>query len=153
MCSKPSCLGEPWCSEWGCCDCPGPSSPKKSRLEDSNPVRAKQDWFKAPHSPTTMAKICQGYMPQNTAKSTSWGLRVFRAWRDHRNKSVAEQCPADLLEVPTVEHLNYWLSHFVVEARREDGQPYPPGSINNILSGLYRYSKSCAPTGVECPNF
>ena len=100
-----------------------------------------------------MAKICQGYVPKNTAKCNGWALRVFKSWRDERNKSVEEQCPDDLLESPVVDRLNYWLSRFVVEVRREDGQPYPPATINNLLAGLYRFSKSCSPTGAQCPNF
>ena len=44
-----------------------------------------------------------------------------------------------------MEHLNYWLSRFVVEVRREDRKPYPPASITNILAGLYRYSQSRLP--------
>ena len=49
--------------------------------------------------------------------------------------------------------LNRWLSRFVVECRREDGKPYPPSSITNILAGLYRYSKGCADDPGSCPNF
>ena len=57
---------------------------------------------------------------------TSWAVRVFQSWREQRNKHVTEQCPEKLLEEPTVELLNYWLSHFVTEVRREDIKPYPP---------------------------
>lgn len=118
---------------------------KKIRTEGtSKAVRAKGWRFKAPHSPTTMAKICWEYVPQNTAKSTTWALQVFQAWRDQHNKNVAEQCPENLLEAPTVDRLNYWLSRFVVEAHRKDGKPYPPGSINNILARLCHYSVLCS---------
>ena len=85
-----------------------------------------------------MGKICQGYVLSNTRKSTSWAVRVFQSWREQRNKHVTEQCPEKLLEKPTVELLNYWLSRFVVEVCCEDEKPYPPASINNILAGLYR---------------
>ena len=62
-------------------------------------------------------------------------------------------CPADLLGSPTVDSLNFWLSRFVVEARRADGKQYPASTINNILAGLYRHAKAEAPTGVVVPNF
>ena len=78
---------------------------------------------------------------------------MFKSWREERNKCVSEQCPENLVTEPTAEYLNYWLSRFVVEIRREDGKPYAPASINNILSALYCFSKSCVPTGVVCPNF
>lgn len=54
---------------------------------------------------------------------------------------------------PTAKQLNYWLSRFVVEVRHEYSKPYPPASINQILSGLYQFSKSSCPTGTFCPNF
>ena len=87
-----------------------------------------------------MTKICEGFIPKNTAKATTWALRVFFAWRNERNRSVDEQCPENLLEEPVVESLNYWLSRFVVEARRDDGKPYPATSLKNILAGLYRHA-------------
>ena len=62
-------------------------------------------------------------------------------------------CPADLLESPTIDSLNFWLSCFVIEARRADGKQYPASTINNILAGLYRNAKAEATTGVVVPNF
>lgn len=38
---------------------------------------------------------------------------------------------------------------FVIEARREDRKPYPPCTIQNIMAGLYRYTKYKAPTGAS----
>ena len=29
----------------------------------------------------------------------------------------------------SVDELNFWLSRFVVECRRDDGKPYPPNSL------------------------
>ena len=100
-----------------------------------------------------MAKICRGYVPSNTSKATNWALRVFMLWRDERNKQSSERCPVNLLTDPAAERVNYWLSRFVVEVRREDGKPYPPALINLILAGLYRFSKSSCPAGTVCPNF
>ena len=156
MCSNISCLGDPWCSQWSCCDSdPSPAAkkePKKRRLEDQAD-QPPQKRFSAPLSPGSMEKVCRGYVPANTSKITSWSVRVFNSWREERNKRSLEQCPENLLREPNAELLNFWLSRFVVEVRREDGKPYPPATINGILSGLYRFSKFCVPTGVVCPNF
>ena len=86
--------------------------------------------FPAPISPGSMEKVCQGYVPVNTSKSTNWSLRVFNAWREERNKCSLEQCPDNLLKEPNSECWNYWLSRFVIGARRADGKPYPPATIN-----------------------
>ena len=148
MCSHPFCLGEPWCSEWDCCAA-AMEPPRKKRKGDST------HRFMMPVSPTKMNEICDGYVPRNTKKATEWALRLFREWRDNRNlvTSTQDQCPSTLLEEPRSDLLNYWLSRFVVDIRREDRQAYPPSSLNNILAGLYRYCRSCCPMGSCCPNF
>lgn len=39
----------------------------------------------------------------------------------------------------SVDELNFWLSRFVVECRRDDGKPYPPNSLYNIMAGIQRF--------------
>lgn len=55
-----------------------------------------------------------------------------------------------LLENLDAQSLNHWLSRFVVEMQRNDGNPYPPTLISNILAGLYQYCKALVP---DSPNF
>ena len=100
-----------------------------------------------------MDKICKGFVPKNTEKATNWAVRVFEQWRVERNRATSddsEMCPSNLLQCPVQVSFNYWLSRFVVEAHREDGQPYPPTSISNLLAGLYRECRKYDP---NCPNF
>ena len=97
-----------------------------------------------------LEKAREGYTPKNTIRSTDWSMRVFCAWRDHRNERCEDKCPMDLLDKPTIPLLNKWLSAFVVEARREDGQRYPATTISQLLAGLWRYARSKT---VDCPNF
>ena len=68
-------------------------------------------------------------------------------WQKQRD---GDQCPSDLLERPSAEKLNYWLSCFVVEYRRVDGQPYPSSTLYQLLAGLLRFSRS---KSKDCPNF
>ena len=103
--------------------------------------------FASPVSPSKMDMICQGYVPPNTKKATSWAVRAFEQWRDQQNEKSS---PSDLLEKPTADSLNRWLPCFVVEARRENGKLYPPSRISNLLASLYRYSKEC---NRDCLNF
>ena len=151
MCSKCSCLGEPWCSEWDCCLSDSELEDfeyhprKKAKLDSTSTKR-----FVSPTSEVDMKKICQGFVPKNTQKATDWAVRVFTEWRAQRNKASSEQCPSDLLEWPVDTALNYWLARFVVEAHRENGSPYPPTSISNMLAGLYRY---CKKFDGSCANF
>ena len=52
---------------------------------EPEPKRKKLDRFAKPTSPTSMSKICEGYIPPNTGKATKWALKVFEQWRDKRN--------------------------------------------------------------------
>ncbi len=71
---------------------------------------------------------------------------MFLEWRAERNRKAAltpesgsrEECPEDHLDNPDTQKLNYWLSRFVTKVRRQDGQPYPPRSVHQILAGLQR---------------
>ena len=135
MCENAFCLGEPFCSEWETCSWMEPR-PKRSKTESSI------DRFPKPCSSSQMKEICQGYIPRNTNKATNRALKVFQSWREQRGEQQDGICPVDLLEANNAELLNFCLSRFVVEARREDGKSYPPATIHNLLSGIYRYSKS-----------
>ena len=159
-----SCLGEPWCYDWDCCGKENLEPQEQLvSVEDSEPLKkkAKKELsllkkevvkrFASPACTDTMNKLCEGYIPSNTAKNTQWGLRVFQQLREQRvGDQESGECPQNLLENPTAELLNYWLSRFVVEARRADGKEYPSSTIYHLLAALLRYSRSkCR----ECPNF
>ena len=99
MCSKPSCLGDPWCSEWGCCE---------SGSDENFKARSLRK-FVAPSSSVEMETICKCFVPKNTKKATNWSSRVFEEWRAQRNEAViecqcvrqidnSELCPSNLLE-------------------------------------------------------
>ena len=58
--------------------------------------------------------------------------------------------PNDLLTSSETEILNKWLSLFAAETRNSKGEPYPPSTIYQLLSGLLRSMREQNP---ECPNF
>jgi len=97
-----------------------------------------------------MSNLEEGPTVANTKKCTNWAVWVFTAWRQARNVTQEDRCPTDLLENPFAGQLNYWLSRFVVEARRADGERYPSATLYQLLSGLLRYARS---KSKRCPNF
>ena len=77
-----------------------------------------------------MEVICKSFIPKNMKKSTNWAAKVFEQWRVKRNKAASgndKLCPDNLL---VQSDLNYWLSHFMVEACRADRHQYPACSID-----------------------
>ena len=157
FCDNPSCVGEPWCSEWQCCkpqtnndtDFKEPRQ-KKQKLTLGKEKKVTAERRFGTSSAGELESACKGYTPKNTERCTQWALRVFHAWRKQRNEHSDEKCPDDLLEKPTLSLLNKWLPAFVVEAHREDGKRYPTAMINQLLAGLWQASHSKCP---DCPNF
>ena len=84
-----------------------------------------------------MEILSKGFIPANTRKNTMWAWRVFAEWRAERNKNPEnDPCPMDLFENPDIPRLNNWLARFIAEVRRQDGNPYPPKTIHQILAAL-----------------
>ena len=104
QCFNPFCLSESFCSEWDSCS--GMEPPAKKSKPDSTLSR-----FSESCSSAEMQVICQGYIPKNTRKATTWALKVFKAWREQRAKEKDRKCPEDLLDSPKVEPLNLSSKH------------------------------------------
>ena len=64
---------------------------------------------------------------------------------NQRNESNPENIYLeDFLELnhsSDVSQLEQWLCRFIVEARKQDGQHYPPSTIQSLLSGILRYMR------------
>ena len=104
----------------------------------AKPGPSKKARFAKPLSEMQMTNLEKGPVMPNTETSTVWALRTFNDWRNERNKQLAtgDICPLDSLEKPKAEKLNFWLSCFVVKARRKDGEPYPARTLYLLLAGL-----------------
>ena len=81
-------------------------------------------------------------VPKNTNKSTKWALEAWKEWSSQRQKAHQNQYsqwPVHLL-IAEGSALNHWLSKFVLEARKADGEPYLPNTLFQICSGLLRWA-------------
>ena len=83
--------------------------------------------------PTTNEQIQQrerDRIPNKTRQNISWAVNVYRAWSEYRNTkietAVDEYSSVPLnFETTSVKEVDYWLTRFILEARRGDGKPYP----------------------------
>lgn len=81
-------------------------------------------------------------MPENTKKNNAWAVRTFSAWREERNKLISDDSvPEDLLSCHDPTTVSKYMRYFVLEARNQAGEKYPPSTIRSILSGLNRVLK------------
>ena len=114
--------------------------PPKKKAKLSKAKLTVDERFAKPKTGDEVADITKGYVPPNTAKNTTWALRVFEEWRCARNKKCTDAvCDPNLLVSPDADSLNFWIPRFVAEVRRQDGEPYPPKTIHQLLAGLQRH--------------
>ena len=90
------------------------------------------------------AKKCA--VPKNTDKCTNWALNIWKEWSTHRQKQFSShsQWPTHLM-ITQPKELDYWLSKFVLEARKANGDCYTPDTLYSICSGLLRYIRENRP--------
>ena len=73
-----------------------------------------------------VSRAKKGYVPSNTARSTKWAVANFESWRLSLAKDLY---PEDILLTDDPELLCSCLCKYVLETRKESGEPYPPKSI------------------------
>ena len=82
----------------------------------------------------------KGTVCKNTTACNSWTMRTFEAWRSNRNKDAPqeEQVPTDILSTKDSQLLQEWLICFLLEARKTNGDKYPPKTLVQLVCGLQR---------------
>ena len=82
-------------------------------------------------STRTVEKVRESGVPQNTQDQTSWSSRVWSADSEESSYELLQDfCAID------VESMKFWLCKCIIEARRADGDYYPPDSLYSICCGL-----------------
>ena len=113
--------------------------------------------FSTPQSDEEMMEIYKGKRSVNMQRSTAWAVKAFREWISECNSKYAEdQVPEDFLDQNFAERstpLNHWLSRFIVEARRQDGENRPPATLHSLLVGILRYMREQNLDTPDTPDF
>ena len=95
----------------------------------------------SPKSSARLQQVREGGVPKTTKKQTDWSLSVWSQWASYRTKNLIEsdELLYELHVTPvsmTEDGLLFWLPKFVSEARKTDGNLYPPNSVYQICCGL-----------------
>ena len=79
-------------------------------------------------------------IPIRTQGQTNWTVRVLTDWALTRNtKLLPEEKPfSSTFYELSVAEMDFWLSRFVLEVRKANGDPYPPNSLYQLVCGLQR---------------
>ena len=58
---------------------------------------------------------------------------IWNEWRRSRNSFTATEVVPEHLPNIDADTLQYWMSRFVLEARKKDGNEYPPNTLHHIV--------------------
>ena len=112
--------------------------------------------FRQPKSNDEEWSFLEESVPKNTRYNTKWAIKIFEEWQASRsNKNGTEDKGGDgqdddseseILDDVTVplghmspHRVSFWLSKFICEVVKRDGQRYPAKSVYLIVCGLNRY--------------
>ena len=100
--------------------------------------------FCDPVSPAEIYEKFQQTLPANTSKQNRWAYNVWLTWSNYRNH-LKETLASTFYPVPEyingdvqLKRLDFWMAHFIHEVRRQDGNPYPPKTLENLSAALQR---------------
>ena len=105
--------------------------------------------FRSPKSKEEETSLLSEATLKTTQYNTKWGRKVFEEWQQRRQKlevvGVTEMNCEDVedLTVP-LEHkvpntLNFWLSKFVCEVAKQNGERYPPNLLYLLVCAINRH--------------
>ena len=83
-----------------------------------------------------ISKQQEAAIPANTKKNTNWAMNVWKEWVNYCKQHSPDDYPPYLLTKQTAE-LNKWLSCFVLEVGRKDGNLYPPRVAHQRSDTMY----------------
>ena len=64
-------------------------------------------------------------------------MNTIEAWRKARNKQhLDDPCPENVFADEDKSVICKWLSKFITETRKSDGEEYTPRSLQLLLTGL-----------------
>ena len=93
-----------------------------------------------------LVKIVEDSVPKKTCQQTKWCVSTWEEWHTYRlskAKCDAEKPPR--LEEMSHQQLDYWISCFIMEAKKKDGSDYIGETLHNMVCGLQRHLRLVRP--------
>ena len=100
--------------------------------------------FAEPKSEEEIAEARAKRIPLKTQQDTKYCMRLWEDWVDHRSSTTGKNI-APLVQLSTPE-LQHWLTRFILEVRKKNGDEFPPNTLHHICCGIMRHLRwnSCS---------
>ncbi len=102
--------------------------------------------FANPTSDEDLKKAKENSKAINIVKATTWAFNIWKQWSSYRRQVCsATECPPANLQQSTKQEMDFWLSKFILEVRKANGDEYTPNSLYSICCGMMRYIREVKP--------
>ena len=90
--------------------------------------------FASPSSDKVIQWPHEQQVSKNTQRDMKFCMNLWNEWTKHRLLTTSTHI-RPLVEM-TTEEMQYWMTRFILEARKKDGEEYPPNTLHHIVCGL-----------------
>ena len=95
--------------------------------------------FASPKGKSAIKAAKHSSIPVKTRDQTNWSVKVWEEWAQNRNTNLLpgeKPFSTNFCDL-SIPEMDFWLSHFVLEVRKQkDGEPYPPNMLYQLVCGL-----------------
>ena len=107
-----------------------------SEVEGGSPIIDQED----------LMKMAEDSVPKKTLQQTKWCLSTWEEWRTyHLSKAKCDAEKPPRLEEMSHQQLDYWISYFIIEAKKKDSSDYVGETLYNMVCGLQCHLHSVRP--------
>ncbi len=109
----------------------------QSTITTTNRIVSTKRKYALPKRQKYVDDMKKASIPQKTKLNTDWAVKVWTDWAESRNaRLLPKENPFSVSICDlTVSEMNFWLSRYILEIRKKDGQPYPPNSLYSLYVG------------------
>ena len=114
------------------------SPPKKKRRVSLSLSKGKNRFSTASSEELETASI--KFVPKNTTTAINWAFRIFSDWTQQSGDENYQ--PESLWMLRDSEKFATMMSQFCLEVKQQNGKPYTPKSLLQILINLQNYART-----------
>lgn len=107
-------------------------------------INAKNPHFSNAVSDGDLERSVNDQVPLGTKRRNRWAISLYEKWFNQRKITDGDDKTIKLpnlqdLVIADSTALDYWLSKFIFEVRRQDCNPYPCNTLISVVAGLNSY--------------
>lgn len=100
-------------------------------------VQPQQSRFGAPKTEEQIELARTESVPKKTRQDTAYCVRLWNAWSKHRcETSEVHIPPLTEMDAHSIQH---WMTRFILEIRKKNGDEYPPNTLHHLICGIMRF--------------